>query len=253
MIRRLGVVARGGSAPLRLDRLAAAGVILGASGAAFASPITDRSYFGPGSTLITFEDQGNGNPVVSPDLDPLIQGETLTLPASEYASLGVTFDRDLMWVNDGNTLFDAAVTLSEMAGQGGSPILSIPSDSIDAFDILFSTPVNAFGFFVAHNTTEVQRSGVTFTAYDEFDNVVDFQAFGGAFVDNTLQNANTSVAYGFMGIARDSGQNPITRVTVNKGWAILDDLVFTPVPTPGSMGLFGAAGLIAARRRRRIA
>ena len=246
------MVARSDGAGDRLTWLAVTGLAIAAtSPGVLGVPITDRTYFGPGSTLITFENRGDGSPVVSPDLDPLIDGETLLLPASEYLTQGVSFDRDINWVNEGNPVFDAAQQLSGLAGQGGSPILSIPSDAFGTFELLFSTPVDAFGFFVAENTTVPPRSGVTFAAYDSSNALIDTAVFGGAFEDDTISNANTTVSYGFMGIARGIGQEPITRVVVTKDAAILDDLVFTPVPSPGSIGMLGAAGLIAVRRRRR--
>ena len=236
----------------RLATLAGAGVAIAAISAnALAAQITDRTYFGPGSTLITFETHGDGTPVVNASNNPLIQGQTLTMPAAEYSAQGVIFDRDINWVNDGGTLFDGAVTLSALAGQGGSPILSIPSSAINTFTVQFTTPVDAFGFFAAQNDTA--SGAIHFQAYDATNTLVDDQTFGGAYVDDTLSNANTTVSYGFMGIARTSGQNPITHVVVTKNAAILDDLVFTPIPAPTTIGVLGAAGVIGLRRRRHIA
>jgi MYXO-CTERM domain-containing protein len=238
-------------------RCARVRLILAAAGAAAtctvanADPVTDRAFFGPEATVIDFERRWDGTQVVSADLDPLLEGETMPLPANEYASLGVTFGTDLWWVNDGTAAFDAAQILSGLAGQGGSQSLSIPSTWLDSFDLHFTTPVDAFGFFVADNWSEPKRAAVVFEAYDASDNLIDVAIFGGAFVDDTVSVLNTTAAYGFMGISRNDEQNPIARVSITKGAAILDDLVFTQVPTPGAVGMLGLAGALSSIRRRR--
>lgn len=249
MKQRTGCAMRDRCVALRWGPVAGVALAIATGSGALADPIMDRGFFGPGATLITFEMRAGGEPVLSPDLDPLMEGETLPLPAAEYAPLGVTFDTDIFWVNDGNPLFDAAQLLASMAGQGGSPTNAIPSASIDAFEMLFFTPVDAFGFLVVTHAEEV--TDVTFTAYDATDALVDTVSFGGAFVDDTISNAGATVAYGFMGISRSDEQSPISRVVVTKGAAILDDLVFTPIPAPGAVALLGAAGLMTGARRRR--
>lgn len=212
------------------------------------TPIDDRTFFGAEATLIDFETDGAGLPVMSPDADPLMNGEKMTLPAGEYAPMGVTFDQDLNWVNDGYPLFDAAATLSSMNGQGGSGVLSIPASAMTAFDIVFTTPVDAFGMFVANNISA--QSVVTFHAYDAADQLIESVAFGGGFIDASLSNSLGQVDYGFMGIAATPG-TPIVRVSVFKDAAILDDLVFTQIPAPGAVGalVLGAAPYLRRKRR----
>lgn len=246
-----GILGRDRCAIRVLGWLAGAGATFALVGGASADPIADRGYFGPGATVIDFESRGDGAPVVSDDLDPLLEGETMLLPAGEYASSGVVFSQDIFWVNDGTPTFDAAQILGGLSGQGGSQSLSIPSTWIGAFDMIFTTPVEAFGFFVADNWSEEGREAVSFQAYDASDALIDSQVFAGGFVDDTVTALNSTAAYGFMGISRSDDQNPISRVTITKGAAILDDLVFTQVPAPGAVGVLGVAGAVVAGRRRR--
>ncbi len=222
--------------PARL--LGAAAPLLLLAGAASADAISDKSFFGPDATVIDFETDGDGLPV------SLMNGMTATLPAGEYAGRGVLFDRDISWVNDGGTLFDGAQTL------GGSPEIAIPSANFDEFELLFPTPANAFGFFIADNLGG-PRAGVTLTAYDAADQIIDTQVFDSDFFDGTLSSGNTVVGYGFIGISRSDDQTPIARVSIPKDAAILDDLHFTLVPTPGAGALAAIALAGAARRRRR--
>lgn len=202
------------------------------AGSALAAPITDRSYFdGLSPTVIDFETNGSGGAL------SLIQGEVQTLNANEYAGLGVRFSQDIAWVNDGNSLFDAAQTVA------GTPVVSIPSSLFNSFDLLFDSPVHAFGLFVANNNAEDQ-TGPSFTAYDADGMVIETVTWGSAFIEGGF----LSVDYGFMGISAPGAQ--IARVSISKQAAILDDLTFAVIPAPGAMGLLAGAGLFGARRRR---
>ena len=187
--------------------------VLGGVASVSGAPITDPSVFGPGvGTAIDFETDGLGNPV------NLIAGEVRLLPAGEYSALGVTFDRNINWVRDGNPAFQAALFL------GGSPRNAIPSAAVNEFEVIFTDPVQAFGFFVVHNST-LDPTGPTFTAFDAGGNVIETVTFSTAVPGggNQVPNA-TFVRYGFLGI--DAGSPIIKRVRVTKTAAILDDLTF---------------------------
>lgn len=208
-----------------------ASAILLAAGSAAAGVIDDRGFFDPHPhTTIDFESRGDGSPL------SLIDGQTLAMPADEYASQGVTFSPHVHWVNDGNAAFDAAQFL------GGSPVVAIPSAQVDVFDIIFGVPVRAVGMFVVNNR-DVDPNGPVFTAYDAGGAIIGTAAFGAPFIDGSMGIAD----YGFMGIL--AGQD-IARLSVSKDAAILDDLIFSPVPAPAAASLLALAAAAHARRRR---
>ena len=72
--------------------------------------------------------------------------------------------------------------------------------------------------------------------------------------DGTVHNYSTSSPTGFAGFVSDMTiTSVIVGVSAGGGnvWATLDNLyVGGAIPTPGALGLFGVAGLAAARRRR---
>jgi MYXO-CTERM domain-containing protein len=204
-----------------------------------AAVITDPGFFPAGqSTLINFETDGAGNPIT------LIDGQRQAMPSNAYAAQGVTFagvGSQLYWVNDGNAAFDAAQLI------GGSPDNSIPSSLCNQFTLTFTTPVRAFGFFIANNRL-VDAAGPSFLVKDTGGNVITTVQFGAPFIDGTTSAPNTTADYGFMGYQADT---LIGSVTVTKQAAILDDLRFTSVPAPGPLALGAAGGLAMLRRRRR--
>jgi hypothetical protein len=226
-----------------LHVLGVAGLAL-CAGAAHGAIISDASFFdSKPTTLITFETNGAGSPVT------LLQGQSLAMPANEYAALGVTLTgigSSVYWVNDGNAAFDAAQTV------GASPTVSIPSSLNNSFTLTFSTEVRAFGFFVANNRL-IDSTGPVFVARDAGGNVIETVTFGNAtngspFVDGTFTIPNTTADYGFMGLVSSV---PIASVTVTKQAAILDDLRFSAVPAPGmGAATILGAGLLGLRRRR---
>lgn len=205
-------------------------VAAGIAGTASAAVIDNVSALGSSTVRINFETNGAGAPIV------LIQGATQVLPANEYASLGVIFDRDLKWVNDGNALFDAAQTLQ------GSPVTAIPSSQINTFTINFTIPVYGVGFNVINNDVLATSAPVFVANYAGGGS--ETATWGAQFKDNVLAN---TVSYGFMGF---SGSRAITSITVTKSAATLDDLTFTSVPGPAGLAVAGVAGMLASRRRR---
>lgn len=222
-----------------LNLTMAAAALASAAGLARADAIDDKSFFDEfPSTVISFETDGDGNEV------SLLEGQSQAMPATAYSSLGVTFDPAVQWVNDGTPAFDAAQMI------GGSPDIAIPSADVDLFEIIFSVPVRAVGMFVVNNRN-ASTVVPTFTALDAAGQELGSVEFGEPFVDGTIvfPNAPTIVAdYGFMGISSDA---PIAKLVVEKDAAILDDLTFTTVPTPGTVALgLAALGIAGVRRRR---
>jgi hypothetical protein len=215
-----------------------AGMASAAASDAQASFITDPSFFNDyPSTLINFETDGMGQTI------SLIQGQTREMPVGEYASLGVTFTGSgspVYWVNDGNGAFDVAQMI------GGSPTISIPSSLTNTFTLAFSTTVRAFGFFVVNNRG-LDPSGPTFVVRDTAGNIIETAQFSPTFVDGTITSPNTTADYGFMGVLTSV---PIGSVTISKQAAILDDLRFSAVPSPGTAVVAGVGALLISRRRR---
>lgn len=213
-------------------------VAAGLAGTSTAAPIDDISFFTSiPHTLINFESDGSGAPV------SLIQGETMPMPANEYAAFGVSFNIPIFWANDGNSAFDAAQLLG-----GGSPVNSIPSAAINSFEILFTTPIRAAGLWVCNNRL-ADAAGPLFTAFNSSGQMIDSAQFGAAFIDGTRTNQNTTADYGFMGI--HSPNEDIARIVITKQAAILDNLMFSPVPAPGALALAALGCTILNRRTRR--
>ena len=219
----------------RLIALAAGAL---ASASAHGAYITDPSFFNDyPSTLINFETDGMGKTI------SLIQGQSRAMPVGEYASLGVTFTGSgspVYWVNDGNNAFDVAQMI------GGSSTVSIPSSLTNTFTLAFSTTVRAFGFFVANNRG-LDPNGPTFVVRDTAGNVIETATFSPTFVDGTITTPNTTADYGFMGVLANV---PIGSVTITKQAAILDDLRFSAIPSPGTAVVAGVGALLVTRRRR---
>lgn len=202
-------------------------------------PITGASFFDGlrDTTIVGFENDGAGSPLT------LIEGETLALPAGEYAPFGFNFDQDIAWVNDGNPSFNSAQLLSAVEPH------SIPSSQVSTFSILFSTEVRSVAFWIANNF-EVDSDGPVLSAYDGMDQLITSVTFGSQtsgsiFIDDRIGIAD----FGVMGIFSET---PIARLEISKDAAILDDLTFSSaIPSPGA-ALLGtiALGVGVARRRR---
>jgi len=215
---------------------------------ATAGPIFDRSFFDKQpATTIDFETDENSQPL------GLIEGQTLAMPVNAYASQGILFGSPIAWVNDGNADFDAA-QITE-----GSPNHAIPSSTVGSFEIFFTGVVRAFGIFVASNATD-DPNGPSIIIKDDEGVVIDeinLYDFGGGFVHGEFGDAD----YGFMGYSiggdiPDAGKGGkgdgrrIGSIIVTKQSAIFDDLVFSPIPTPGAWMLGAAAAITAFRRKR---
>ncbi len=202
-----------------------------------AEVIDDVSFFSSIShTMINFNTYASGDPVV------LGQGSETTMYYDEYIDDGVVFDYrpygdpngDMSYVNDGGADFDAAQAI------GGSLNIAIPGGAEDSFAMVFNVPVRAFGFWVVNNNTE--PNGVTFTAKNSSGDVLETVSLEGSLIDGTIGVAD----YGFMGVWADED---IARVEITKDAAILDDLRFSELPEPATMGLLALGGLALLRRR----
>lgn len=199
---------------------------------AAAGIITEKAFFtGKDTTVIDFETDGDGAPI------SLSEGQSQSMPASEYASQGIVFDSPIAWVNDGAADFDAAQFL------GGSPTVAIPGSGNDLIALTFTETVRAFGFFVANNSA-AGSSAPMFIARDAEGAALETVTFSAPFIDGTVG----VVDYGFMGIVTET---PIASVEISKDAAIFDDLHMSPIPGPGPVVLIGmGAGLLFGGRRR---
>jgi hypothetical protein len=222
------------------------------AGGASGAPIFDLSFFDTEPAVyIDFETDGSGAPV------NLLDGQTLTMPAAEYAdydpenlhgfTTGVTFSPQVNWVNDGN-LFD------NILDAFASPQNGISSADIDLFELAFSSPVTSFGLWVADNNSIGTGTQPIFTIKDtqgQIIEVLDFNGLSGAFHDGTFDVGGSIVNYGFMGYAiNPQSQVTIGSVEIQKGESIFDDLTFVPVPAPSTLALSALTGIYALRRRR---
>ncbi len=174
-----------------------------------AQPFYHSAYItGQPRTEITFELDGSGQTVsVLPDL-------TKTLPANEYINQGFYFDRNLYWVNDSGSDFDAAQAI------GGSLQIAIPGSSKNDFYISFDVFVRSFGFWVVQWTGA--DSDVTFEIWGE-SGLLDTVVFTGLAVDGQIGIAE----YGFLGYTADE---LILDIHVTKDAAILDNFIFSRYP-----------------------
>jgi hypothetical protein len=192
---------------------------------ASATVILDSDFFaGTTYTVITFETDGMGNQL------NLAEGYSQSMPASEYALYGFTFEPDISWVNDAGPEFDEAQAI------GGSPEIGIPGADDDDFTINFSLPVRAFGFWV------INIPYLTLEAYGT-DGLIEAATFEGDAIDGVI---GSDVEYGFLGIASEQF---ITSVHVTKGATMLDNFIFSPIPEPATVILLGLGFLMLLRAR----
>jgi uncharacterized protein (TIGR03382 family) len=223
----------------RLLAIGAAATLAGLTASrAQAEPIFDPSYFnGVTSSLINFETDGAGNPIT------LIPGGRRAMPANAYASEGIAINGiGCDWSYDGNAAFHAALVIA------GSPNISFPSSLCNTVTLTFTPPVLNFGMFVVNNRT-ADPNGPLFIARDVNGNIIETAQFEAKFIDGTIQTANTTADYGFMGIGSTT---PIASVILSKTAATFDNLRFGPhvVPAPGALALGAAGALVLLRRRR---
>jgi hypothetical protein len=170
---------------------------------------------------------------------PLINGETLAMPLTEYASRGVVFLDEINWVNDGNGSFDAAQLIG-----GGSPTLSIPSANVDFFRVQFTIPIRGFALFIANNREE-DPEGPTIVAKDINGNVIETINWGAAFIDGSVGVAD----YGWFGLQTETF---IRTIEISKDAAIFDNFIYSEVPSPApAFALLLAGAGLGARRVRR--
>ncbi len=231
----VAAAALSGSLAVLATAPASAGIIISADPSFF-----DGQPLVGGSEPITFAQAGNGSAV------SLVNGDSLAMPATEYSARGVVFSPAVRWVNDGNASFDAAQNTANSLS--GVPLdeIAIPGAAVDNFTMTFNTVVRGVGFWLIMNSGD--STIPTFTARDQFNNVLDTGSFTGAAIQQT------GVArYAFVTIFADGESPNIASVEVTKDQAILDNLYISPLPAPGAVALLGLGGLAAMRRRRAVA
>lgn len=200
--------------------------------------ITDKSFFnGLPTTLIDFETRGNGSAL------SLLEGQTMSLPTSEYSAQGALFSSGVNWVNDGTPAFNAAQNL---AGMGPN---AVPSTSVNTFTITFTGTVRSFAVWIANNFM-VDANGPTIVARDGANQIIRTESFGNQTGGSIFVDGRVSVAdYGVIGVW---SQTPIASVTITKNTAIVDNLCFSSeIPAPGVVVLPAIGAAVFAVRRRR--
>ena len=195
-----------------------------------AGVILEADFFsGIPHTLVEFETDGSGNPV---ELD---QGDWRNMPADEYASLGFTFQTNMIWGNDASPDFDVAQTI------GGSPdIMIMPMPLGEDILITFSVPVRSFGFWMINN---ISRPTPILEAYGYGPTgLIERVRFEGVAIDGTVGAA----VYGFLGITADKN---IHSIYITNTAPELDNFMFSSIPEPATLLLL-ALGAVMVRRKK---
>jgi len=206
--------------------------------------ITDSDFFaGTTHMVITFETDGLGNKL------KIAEGDSLSMPADEYAHYGFTFEPDISWINDASPAGDEAQAI------GGSLEIGIPA-GVDDFIINMSFPTRAFGFWVINNPDPEDElyPYLTLQAYGA-DGLIEEVTFEGDAIDDVIVGRDevgdgvyieSRTEYGFLGIASDQF---IMSIHVTKGATILDNFTYSPIPEPATFLLLGLGCLALLRKR----
>jgi hypothetical protein len=202
--------------------------------------ILDSDFFsGTTHMVITFETDGLGNKL------KIAEGDSLSMPADEYAHYGFTFEPDISWVNNAGLAFDEAQVI------GGSPKIGILAGDEDDFIINMSFPTRAFGFWVINNPAveDEPYPYLTLEAYGA-NGLIEEVTFEGNAIDGVIDGSVGysfgSAEYGFLGIASDQF---ITSIHVTTGATMLDNFTYSPIPEPATFLLLGLGCLALLRKR----
>ena len=217
------------SGELRMSRPCSVLLLLGTTfthcACARAGIILETDFFSSiPHTLVTFQVDGSGNPVDVND-SPYWR----FMPLDEYASLGFTFSPGLSsgvaWVKVND--------VDEMMPPGLAAL-----DNHGDFNINFTVPVRAFGFFVGHATSYPTPA---FEAYSVDGQLIETAYFEGDAIDQTVGLQD----FGFLGIV---STEPITRIHVTGDIAGLDNFRYSQIPEPATVSLLLVGGLWFVRR-----
>jgi len=189
----------------------------------FAGILSGPEYFDTiPHTFVDFETDGSGTPVL------LAENSVRPMPLDEYAALGFTVDVDALWLRDAGP----SATQARDTYGGGDNVMKFPSYNI--FSIEFSTPINAFGFWLMKSNLFVNNP--LFEAYGD-NGLIETAEFSGSLIDDSIG----VIDYGFLGIATDQ---PITRIDITTNAILaLDNFMFVPVPEPTTLLLLSLGGL----------
>jgi PEP-CTERM motif len=191
----------------------------------FAAVLSGPEYFDTiPHTFVDFETDGGGTPVL------LNEDSSQLMPSDEYAALGFTFNVGASWLNDGGSSTQQAQAIYG----GGINVMKFPYQNI--FSISFSTPIDAFGFWLMKSNSSVNNP--LFEAYTYGSNgLIETAEFSGSLIDDSIG----VIDYGFLGITTDQ---PIERIDITTNATLtLDNFMFVPVPEPTTLLLISLGGL----------
>jgi PEP-CTERM motif-containing protein len=191
----------------------------------FATVLSGPEYFNTiPHAFVDFETDGSGATVL------LGENSSRSMPSDEYATLGFTFDTGASWLNDGGSSTQQAQAIYG----GGINVMKFPYQNI--FSIYFSTPIDAFGFWLMKSNLSVNNP--LFEAYTYGSNgLIETAEFSGSLIDDSIG----VIDYGFLGITTDQ---PITRIDITTNATLtLDNFMFVQVPEPTTLLLISLGGL----------
>jgi hypothetical protein len=221
--------------------------------------IDDRAYFaGIEHTMLDFETNGDGAPVVLPDLG------SQYFRKDEYAGAGVRFEDGVAWSrfrapSFGSQLFPNGGVGDALDAVGSWPTAIGSAESTWGID--FTTEVHAVGIGVVQSgfpgipdpiltttLTAFGADGSELGVVRLWDRFID-GGFGDAYLGGAFGEEYRQYSFGFLGLVSET---PIARVEFSwAAFSIFDDLHFSAIPAPGAGVTLGVVGLLGVGRWRR--